>query len=277
MRQQGAEGEPDVTPRVQAFVDAARTGSSVKANGAYSADSAEWYIEAGLNLSIATAWVECMHTALDSVEVPLPWSAEGYGESEIQQAFNELAAQVHGFLVPDENHLILADATLVGSGPASAMRVYLLIGSGYEKKLNTNFSNSWLWGDYSSFPPPSDCGCGANPGTGRCAHKQIEARVNQNIPLLHKDCYWHSIRKIGVMSWESGLYANYSYSDFPSGNPAAPWKIFWCQQPDPHWVECWGPALMGTYTQYAWDVLMQLKPSDRQPISCTFDSQYTLC
>lgn len=246
-----------------------------KDNIYFSADSAEWYVEAGLNFSIATAWVECNTITLDSADVALPGSVEGFSQADVQAAFNALHAHVSGLLVADVNHLVLADATVIGSGAAATMKVYLQIGSGYEK-LNTNFSNSWSWGD-DSFNPIMSCGCGTNPGSGRCAYKQIQARVNQNIPLIHKDCFWHSIRAIGVMSWEQGLYANFGYTSFPSGNPAAPWKIFHCQQPEAHCVDCWSPALMGTYTQYAWDVLVQLKPSDRQAISCTFDSQYTLC
>lgn len=267
--------EIDVTPRVRAFIDAARSAAQTKDNATISADSAEWYVEAGLNFTIATAWVECSTITMDSAEVALTGSAEGYNQADVQAAFNTLHQHITGLLVADVNHLVLSDATIVGSGPASTLKVYLQIGSGYEK-LNTNFSNSWIWGDDSAFPIAA-CGCSSNPGSGRCAYKQIQARVNQNIPLIQKDCYWHSIRAIGVMSWESGLFANWSYLDFPSGSPATPWKIFRCQQPESHCVNCWSPALMGTYTQYAWDVLLQLKPSDRQPISCTFDSKYTIC
>lgn len=268
--------ELDVTPRVRSFVEAARREAPAKSNATYSADSAEWYIEAGLNFSIATSWVECSATTLDSVEVALAESAGGYSNADVQQAFNNAHAQVSALLAPGLNHLVLADATLVGNGTTANLKVYLVLGSGYEKALNTTFTNSWLWGDDSSFPITS-CGCGSNPGTGRCAYKQIEGRVNANIPLIQAGCYWHSIRAIGVMSWESGLFANWSYLDFPSGNPAAPWKIFRCQQPETHCVDCWSPSMMGTYTQYAWDVLTQLKPIDRQPISCTFDSKQTVC
>lgn len=261
---------------MRAFVDAARNEAQTKDNACFSADSAEWYVEAGLNFSIATAWVECNTITLDSAEVALPGSAEGYHQADVLAAFNALYAHVTGLLVADANHLVLTDATVVGSGAAATLKVYLQIGSGYEKALNTTFSNSWLWGDDSSFPI-SSCGCGTSPGGGRCAYKQIEGRVNQNIPLIHMNCYWHSIRAIGVNSFAPGLYANWSSSNFPSGVPATPWKIFHCQQPQPHCVDCWTPALMGTYTQYAWDVLVQLKPSDRQPISCAFDATYTLC
>jgi hypothetical protein len=257
-------------------VEAARREAPAKSNATYSADSAEWYIEAGLNFSIATSWVECSATTLDSVEVALAESAGGYSNADVQQAYNDAHAQVSALLAPDVNHLVLADATLVGNGPTANLKVYLVLGSGYEKALNTTFTNSWIWGDDSSFPITS-CGCGSNPGTGRCAYKQIEGRVNANIPLIQAGCYWHSIRAIGVNSFAAGLYANFSSSNFPTGIPSTPYKVFYCQQPQPHCVDCWTPTLMGTYTQYAWDVLMQLKPSDRQPISSTFDATYTLC
>ncbi|HRD51497.1 MAG TPA: hypothetical protein PKY96_02505 [Flavobacteriales bacterium] len=146
-----AAPEVDVTPRVRAFVDAARSEAQTKENALFSADSAEWYVEAGLNFAIATAWVECHTIMMDSAEVALSGSADGYGLGDVQAAYNSLVSHVTNMLIADVNHLVLADVVVIGSGPATTLKVYLQIGSGYEK-LNTTFSNSWTWGD-DSFNP----------------------------------------------------------------------------------------------------------------------------
>ena len=265
-----AADEVSVTPRVRRFVENATTNAAVKNLSILDADSAEWYLEASLNYSVAEAWIECTDRILDSVEVAISMDSGGISVGTASAAFLSLQNQVLSKLTFGENHLIVADARFPDVlGENFVAKVYLQIGSGYDKSVNANYGSNdfWRWGGLQT-----NCGCGSNNNaTGLCAHKRIESRVNASLGKIKPPCYFINVETRGVGSTNAQI--NFSQTDFPTGIPATPYKIFFCNQ-GASCPGCFSPALMSFYTQGTWDVMQQIKPANKVGISCNMNFGY---
>ena len=259
-----------VTPRVRRFVENAATNAALKDLSLLAPDSAEWYLEAALNYSVAEAWLDCNDRVVDSLEVTLSLEGGGVALGTTSSAFLDLQAQVLSMLTAGENHLIVADARFPEVlSEEFVAKVYLQIGSGYDKSVNASYgpNSFWNWGG-----PQTNCGCGSNNNAaGRCAHKQIESRVNASLGKVKPPCYFINVDTRGVGSTNAQI--NFSQTDFPTGVPATPYKIFWCNQ-GASCPGCFSPALMSFYTQGTWDVMQQIKPANKVGISCNMSFGY---
>lgn len=76
-----------------------------------SLDSAAWYLEAGINFSLAQAWLECNEHYFASTEVFISCGNDGIIASTVGAAFIELSDAVSPMITPEVNHLILSDAS----------------------------------------------------------------------------------------------------------------------------------------------------------------------
>lgn len=270
----------DVTPRIKAFIERDPIKDTRKDGLNWSVDSAVWYIEAGLNFGLATAWVECQDQHLDSLETSIPKTSGGIDESDAFAAYEILHASVSSALVPNENHLIVADVAAVDAGSSVMLKMLYILGSGYEKtnQLITSFGpNEFIYYGWGPIPN-SSCGCGSNQAPTTCADLRIAQRVNNALPGLTYPCYYTDLESRGV-SWlgnATNLTYNPSYSAFPTGIPATPYKTYFCQGAGTC-SNCIPPTQMSFYTQGAWDLMDQLKPAGKNKISCVLDDYSTLC
>ncbi len=247
--------EENVTPRVSAFILKASSNAQERNDVNYSLDSAEWYVEAGLNLELAEAWKHYNENRTDSIILPITITDGTIQEDAVYAAYNAF----HNVLatVPQEGvqHLIVADVLISQNGSYSLMKLYYTIGSGYAKlALNTTYGPNafFLW---HSVPGNNNAGCGSNNGgAGKAADKQIQDRVNVAIPLLPINCYWTNVQNL-IAQGEPYMYF------CPLGNSC---------------TLCFTPSMMSTYTQGTWDLLQLYKPVGKLPISVTVEGVFTL-
>lgn len=267
--------EADVTPRIKAFIERAASMGAAKSAGTMSLDSAEWYIEAGLNFDLGAPWKDCTDRALDSLEVTIPVGSEGISESDAHAAYSALHTGIASKLVAGENHLIMADVSLVyNSGTEAVAEVLLLFGSGYSKTnqlITTYGPNEFIYYGFGNIPN-NNCGCESNNGgASPCADIRIAHRVSATLDGLSHGCYYTNVESRGVdWIWNANnLTINATYSSFPTGIPATPYKIYRCTGES--CTNCFSPSMMSFYTQGSYDMMTQLKPTNKIPISCTMD------
>jgi hypothetical protein len=273
-----ADEEVDIFPRVRAFVERARSEAQAKDNTTISLDSAEWYLEAGINFSLAQAWLECNEYYLDSTEVYMACEANELSSSTVLAAFNELSALIAPMIVPEVNHLILSDVTFVPAPGGYTLKTLLQFGTGYEKSngLITSFSNPYYFGNFGT-GASTNCGCGTfQNGAGDCADKQIAQRINNALPGLQFPCFYTNPTSRGV-SWGPWLTPtpaiNYAYTQFSTGIPATPYMTFTCNG---QWYcnqgggNCLSTSQLSFYTQQGWNLMNQLKPTSPTGMVATF-------
>ena len=121
--------------------------------------------------------------------------------------------------------------------------------------MNTYFgSNAYFRAMFEDLYP-NNCGCGSNAGgTGPCAAKQIQNRLNNNVPPL-----------------QSGQYFTNVSTGFASGAP-----YFWTC-PSNCFDVCLGPGQLSSLTQSGWNGFVQYTPTGKSRISATVYSLYSLC
>lgn len=270
----GTSGEADVTPRVRTFVDRALSSVQTKDNTSLSLDSAEWYIEAGLNYTESLSWLEYNVHAIDSIETTIALDNGMVATSDAQTAYLALRAQLEAKITPEVNHLVLADVAFLATGEAELVnaKVLLHLGSGYEKNVHTAYGPNDYWYYGTNPVPNNNCGCGANAGgAGQCADVKIQNRVRSAIGLPADGCFWHSVVTRGV-NW-GGLTGvadiNYPLTNFPTGVPATPYMLYRCVGAS--CANCLSPAMMSFYTQKAWDLMLQIKPAGKNPSTVQID------
>lgn len=272
--------DTDVTPRIKAFIERDASANTQKDGSVWSVDSAVWYVEAGLNLGLATAWVDCSEQTLDSLEFTLQKNSDGITRSNTFSVFEFLRDEIGTRLVPNENHLILADVAAYDSGTTLTFKVIVLLGSGYHKtnQLITSYGPSeFIYYGFGQFAN-NNCGCNGNQSSTTCADIRIAQRVNAALPGIQYPCYYTNLESRGV-SWmqnASNLTWNLDHTNFPSGVPSTPYKTYFCNT-GISCNNCFSPALMSFYTQGAWDVMNQLTPSGKVRISAVLDDHMTLC
>lgn len=269
-------GYQDVTPRIMAFLEKGGKIEGSKSGEACTLDSAEWYIEAALNFSVASAWLECDQTSVDSLEFSMPVGSNGVLISDAFAAYNVLRDQLEAMIDESVEHLIVADVSfseVVGSEVSA--RVLIQKGFDYDKAgPNTSYGpNDYIYFGFLD-QPNNNCGCGPNNGGAtQCADIRIQQRVRATLPRLNVNCYYSSVTTRGVKWQWGGADANYSHTDFPTGIPATPFKTYYCQNAVTC-TNCLSPAQMSFYTQGMYDVMMQLKPSNRTASAVTVDDWF---
>lgn len=183
--------EVNVTPRVKNFVSTATQPVRSKSNGVLDADSAIWYIEAGLNYSAAQAWRPFTELSMDSLVLSLDLSTGSVQENLVFDAYNALVAQL-AEVNTEEQHLYLVDVVEPTTASTSdEMLVYYQVASGYEKYNNPP----------DTYYPPGYVAWWANDGTPSCAvtvsepaHTTIQYRINSsNLIPLNPYQYFHSV------------------------------------------------------------------------------------
>ena len=168
----------NVKSLVEAFVNQARN-NLVKAGNTISVDSAEWYVEAGLNYSLAKAWIEYDNAQADSVWATIPTSNGSVALADVYSAFNELHDALADIEQEGVQHLALADVSVETVPAGLNLVVRYVVGSGYAKGApNTNYPPGYalLWWQ----PGAPNCGCGTYTST-KCADKTIQQRVKAAI------------------------------------------------------------------------------------------------
>lgn len=182
--------EVNITPRVKNFVSTATQPVRSKSNGVLDADSAIWYIEAGLNYSAAQAWRPFTELSMDSLVLSLDLSTGSVQENLVFDAYNALVAQL-AEVNTEEQHLYLVDVVepIITNTPGEVL-VYYQIATGYEKYNNPP----------NNVYPPGYVAFWAN-GTPNCvitvqerAHITIRNRINAaNLIALNPYQYFHSV------------------------------------------------------------------------------------
>ncbi|MBL7950736.1 MAG: hypothetical protein JNM62_03350 [Flavobacteriales bacterium] len=271
--------EANFTPRIKTFIQQATIKNRHKDANSLSLDSAEWYIEAGLNFELGTPWIDCTDRTLDSLEVTIPVSESGVAENTAFSAYNALHTGIVSKLVTGENHLIMADVNLVyTNGTEAVAKVLIVIGSGYSKtnQLMTGYgANEFIYFTNAGLTN-NNCGCGTNQGGATtCSNMRIAQRVNATMDGLSYGCYYTDVESRGV-DWlgnAPNLTMNTSGTGFPTGIPVTPYKIYRCQGAN---CGCMSPSMMSFYTQGSFDIMNQLKPTNKVPVSCAMDGTNTL-
>jgi hypothetical protein len=203
--------EVNVTPRVKQFVAAATDQVRSKSNGTLDADSAIWYIEAGLNYSASQAWRSFTELSIDSLVLSLDLSTGSVPESLVFDAYNTLVAQL-AEVNTEEQHLYLVDVVepTITSTPGEVL-VYYQIASGYEKynnPPNTNYPIGYIaW--WCNADNPVQC------NTSNLADHEIRHRINAaNVIALNPYQYFHSVETWTVSNFPTSLPArNYWWRD----------------------------------------------------------------
>jgi hypothetical protein len=197
----------DVTPRVQHFVaEATGAQAQTKSDGFFSADSAIWYIEAGLNYSAAQAWRDHTDLAADSIVLALDLSSGSVSEAAVYAAYNTLMGQLAG-VTTTEQHLYLVDLSQSGQ----AVSVYFQIASGYDKYNNA--PNASYPAGYIAWWSNVESAVVCN--TTNRAHSVIQQRINAaNIIALQVGQFFHSVETWQVANLATNLSSrNYWWRD----------------------------------------------------------------
>lgn len=190
---------PDMTPRVERFVASAADENRTKSNGVIDADSALWYIEAGLNFSAAQAWRSFTDLRSDSVLLSLDISAGTVPDDVVFNAYGILAAHLDG-VNTEEQHLYIVDVV----EPAVASNELLVryqVASGYEKynnPPNISYPSGYIAFWSTGYSP--SCAITVAPR----ANTTIQQRINSaNTFPVSPGQFWHSVESWTVTNYET--------------------------------------------------------------------------
>lgn len=200
-----ASTEKNVTPLVKQFVEAATDPQRTKSNGILDADSAVWYIEAGLNYSAAQAWRSYTELSVDSLVLTLDLSAGSASESAVFEAYNTLLEQL-AQVTTEEQHVSLVDVVEMTT-PGTELLVYYQIASGYEKynnPPNATYPPGYVAWWSTGFTP--NCSITVSER----ANTTIQNRINAaNTFAMSPGMYWHSVETWQVGNYDTFLPARY--------------------------------------------------------------------
>ncbi|MCW5898748.1 MAG: hypothetical protein KIT10_05705 [Flavobacteriales bacterium] len=256
-----AMASSNVTTRVQAFIAQARGSDPNKMAAAMTADSAEWYVEAALNYSVAKAWLPCVDLLMDSTVVTVPRGPAGIAVAEVYEAFNALSVSLAEVNVDDAQHVAIVDVLAKSSENELRLEVRYLVGSGYGKTLNTTFgeNDAWLWGGSGG------CNCGPNQVySDMCAHAHIQYRVNSAVAVsMGPEDYWTNVETWFITQYATDITTkNYHWSEFynPNNTSGKSNQDYWT-------YICGGSSCstclltddMSYHTQGTYDALMWIK------------------
>ncbi len=240
-----------------------------------SLDSAEWYLEAAVNFSVAEVWRECEQRDTDTLSITLDLTDGQVSDASASNALQLLNEHLATVIIPEENHLILCDVQIGEAiGNEAVAKVVLAIGSGYDKVggiVTAYGSNAYYnFGDITFLTGTNlNCGCGPKAGgAGKCADRQIEARINSAIGLPTYGCYYTGVLNLGVDCFWANNNA-YTHTSFPTGIPATPYMIYHCYSANSVCPYCFTPSLLTYYTQSTWDLMHLIKPTGKALITAS--------
>lgn len=190
---------PDMTPRVERFVASASDENRTKSNGVFEADSAVWYLEAGLNYSVAQAWRPFTELRSDSVLLSLDLTAGTVSNDLVFNAYGILAAHLAS-VNTQEQHLYIVDVVepVIAS---NELLVRYQVASGYAKynnPPNTSYpADHVAWWSTGSSP---SCAVTVAPR----ANTTIQQRINSaNFFPVSPGQFWHSVESWTVSNYET--------------------------------------------------------------------------
>lgn len=228
--------QSNVTPRILDFIRrSAHSDEALRSDEKLSLDSAEWYVEAGLNLGLTQVWVQCDSKLMDSVEVWLPMVDGKILVNEALAAFVNLSTLLSPQNVENVKHLVVVDVKGNVVGNAVRYAVKYVVGSGYQNAaLNTNYGPNDHWFYRSSLSDLCNCaGLPDGPVGTRCADKVIQDRIDRSIMFgIHPDAYLIDVETWYLLPNRGGNYTQ-TPSDFVntnnnSGNSNQDYWTFMC-------------------------------------------------
>lgn len=255
----------NVTSLVRSFVDHARGAAAPKAGATLSADSAEWYVEAALNYSLAKAWLEYNDVVADSAVVSVPLNDGEVSVTATYEAFNTLHALLATVEEEGVQHLAIVDVAAKEAGAELRLEVRYLVGSGYEKGVNASYGPNDAWSYWTL--GPSNCNCLSNTTPSNiCADKRIQQRVQDaiRVPVGPYE-YWTNIETWFLYDFEdidSKIVWNQSYPnpDNTSGKSNQDFLTYRCSQ-GVNCSTCLESDDMSHHTQGTYDVLQAVRSS----------------
>lgn len=246
----------DATPLVKAFIDRATRSDYAKNGATLSLDSAEWYVEAALNFSLSEAWISTDAIRLDTLRLQLTCDQDLVNADGLYTNYLTTASTLQSAWDEDTEHLILADVQINDQNGTPGLEIIAYIGSrGSAKILNTNFGTNEYYRALWELVYPNNCGCGPNSsGSGPCAAKQIQSRLNTALPPV-----------------APGDYFTHITNNYAQGSPYM-WECATnCSD------VCLGPTQLSALVTSGWNVFNLMQPSGRVKVSCVIESVYSLC
>jgi hypothetical protein len=269
--------QEDLESRILAFVERANSGA--RDGGALiTADSAEWYVEAALNFSNADLTIAYNDAAVDSITYTLPLSNGMADEANALAAYNALNPLVAASNIADISHVVIVDVTSRNTVDELILTVAYVVGSGYEKALNTTYTSTdfWLW--KSNFPGNS-AACSTNTSTShQGADYRIQQRINQELAAIGNNVYMVSVETWTVMPFSDVPNNIKAYSDFPVAGSPYGYRSYGCYGVG--CSTCLTPSHMTFFTQGTWDVMNLIKATycpTKKAQQCTIVGNLTTC
>jgi hypothetical protein len=264
----------DYEPWIQAFVERAATDQ--RDGTMITADSAEWYVEAALNFSQANLAIDHTDQEVDSVTYTIPLNNGMASEADAATAFNALNAMIAQSNVPDISHVVIVDVTSQNRSNELVLTTAYVVGSGYQKALNTSYgpNDYWMW-----ISTPNSSACLPNTQiSSQGADKRIQSRVRAAINNGNY-VYMVSIETWTVVASGTSIPSKeISYTDFPvTGSPYG-YRTYGCSG-----IGCDGclsPSQMSFFTQGTWDVMNLIRQQHcptKYSSNCTVQGDLTPC
>lgn len=202
--------ELNVTPRVKAFVDRANHHAVDAGRDAISADSAVWYLEAGVNYSTAQAWVERTELTTDTLVLPFDFSSGTVSVAMLEDAYTQLVQMVKPYTTGDQNLRFVDVVETPQQLSSGHLLVLCTVASGDARSYN-NPPNTYYPPSYSaSWDNTYQLG---SPCAANSADLVIQKRINSaNLINMQPDEYLYSVE-----SWT----VSHIPTDFPNHN------IYW--------------------------------------------------
>lgn len=254
--------------RIRAFVERAANASGRDDDVMITADSAEWYVEAALNFSNADLAQAHDNAEVDSLTYAIPLENGMVNESDAIAAYNALNPVVGASNVPDISHVVIVDVTSQNTADELSLIIAYVVGSGYEKELNTTYGpdDYWLWmsQSYSACEPNTQ----ESPSG---ADKRIEKRIRQELLALGNTVYMVSIETWIVTAYYDGNNQVLPYYFFPAplgpeNNATGDWVndfySYACEPAGSSCVTCLDPDAMTHYTKSTWDLMEIIRAAE---------------
>ena len=182
-----------------------RRVSGLKSAESFSADSAVWYIEAGLNFTAGNLELAHEDSWEDSVSVPLNVDVSGISEEDVYDAFDALLVQLAPW-VNEEQHIVLVDVLDASSGDCE-LKATVQLGSGYSKGApSTTYGpkDCYYYGG-SLTQQTAACACGCTTlQVSWCSNRIIQNRINSaNLVLIPDGSILNSVETWKVWNFDN--------------------------------------------------------------------------
>jgi hypothetical protein len=171
-----APKEASATPRVLAFVSKAALPPGTKNYGQLGIDSAEWYVEAALNYTLAETHKGYEDLERDSLVHTMSISGTAVADGDVIAAYNDLKTTIESS-IDGERYLVVVDVVRKEENGVLVLTTYPYYSREdlTRRGLNTTFRENehYLWDG------PAQCACDPNGvQSDDCAHRQIQFRIN---------------------------------------------------------------------------------------------------